>query len=117
GDPQRIVVDIDSAVSFAPDGRRFVFFRYDGQAKESKIITAAVDGSDERVVARRVEPVRLMEPVWSASGREIVTLRSESRTWSVAAFDVRSGSERMIADGWSFATALARGGRKDYIVI
>ena len=51
GTPRLLITDVDSAVSFAPDGKRFVFLRDSGADANSKLIIANADGSNERVLA------------------------------------------------------------------
>src|SRR5262249_60310902 len=45
GAPRLIVTDVDSRISFSPDGRRFAFRRDSSERKTSAILTVDADGS------------------------------------------------------------------------
>jgi serine/threonine protein kinase len=53
GTPARILTNASAAVSFSPDGRQFVFERYDGNTTESTLLIASADGTGERKLASR----------------------------------------------------------------
>ena len=52
GTPRQLIRDIDSAVSFSPDGSRFVYLRWTPGHKDrySEIHIADKDGSNDQVV-------------------------------------------------------------------
>ncbi len=56
GSPTKLIDDIDSAVTFAPDGQRMAFMRIAPLESESSIITANVDGSQQQTLATRKLP-------------------------------------------------------------
>jgi Tol biopolymer transport system component len=58
-----VLDDVDSPVSFSPDGREFVFQR--GAGPESHIIVAAAGGGTQRILARQKFPV-------APDGQEVV---------------------------------------------
>jgi eukaryotic-like serine/threonine-protein kinase len=72
GTPQTIVQDIDSAITFSPDGRRIAYSRSnDPEVGKYRILTATLDGNDEKVLqigALRESPAFL---AWSPRGDEI----------------------------------------------
>ena len=70
GTPRLLITDVDSAVSFAPDGKRFVFLRDSGADANSKLIIANADGSNERVLATLPLP-GYKDPAWSTDGKTI----------------------------------------------
>ena len=49
GPVTRILTDIASPVSFSPDGSKIAFVRYSAKAKESHLVTAAVDGEAQKI--------------------------------------------------------------------
>ncbi len=72
GTPRLLIKDVDSAVSFSPDGKRMVFLRDSGSEANSKLIIANVDGSNERVLATRPLP-GYKDPSWSPDGTTIAS--------------------------------------------
>ena len=78
GIARRLVVDIDSAVTFSPDDGQFAFLRGNSDEGESALIVANSDGSSERKLAVRKEPDFFPTwfdarnaPAWSLDGRVI----------------------------------------------
>ena len=49
GPTQKLIADIDSPVSFSPDGRRFVFARFRAATSTLEVRTANADGSGEEL--------------------------------------------------------------------
>ncbi len=70
GAPRKLVEDVDSAISFAPDGQHFVFLRNSASDANSKLIIANLDGSGERVLAKLPLP-GYGDPAWSPDGKWI----------------------------------------------
>ena len=79
GDPKRIPVKLDTAakdmphralVSFAPDGKRFVFSRSEG-GKETALIVANADGGGELKLVTHRTPEVCGWPSWSPDGKTI----------------------------------------------
>ncbi|HXN25674.1 MAG TPA: protein kinase [Candidatus Acidoferrales bacterium] len=52
GNPERIVHDIGSGVSFSPDRSRIVFIRFKRNAGEGDLIVANADGSGEKLLSK-----------------------------------------------------------------
>ena len=75
GTPRQLIYDIDSAPSFAPDGRRFTFVRYTpGKSDEfTEVHIADIDGNHDQVFYSSKE--ELGWPVWSADGGRIAWLQ------------------------------------------
>jgi len=72
GDPRQIARDIDSDITFSPNGNRMAFFRgNDPVPGESRLLSANLDGTDEKVLL--VQPTTL-PPLWlswSPDGKRI----------------------------------------------
>ena len=52
GNPRQLIRDIDSPVSFSPDGKQFVFMRGIPDKDAIQLRIAAADGSGERLLAQ-----------------------------------------------------------------
>ena len=76
GTPRQLILDIDTTVSFAPDGRRFTYVRYtpDRSDQFSEVHIADKDGSHDQVFYASKE--QLGAPVWSPDGGRIAWLQS-----------------------------------------
>jgi serine/threonine protein kinase len=75
GTPRQLIYDIDSAPSFAPDGRHFTFVRYtpDKVDEYTEIHIADKDGNNDQVFYATKE--ELEWPVWSPDGGRIAWLQ------------------------------------------
>ena len=69
GDSQKLVADVASRATLAPDGRRLAFVRARPQANEYALVVASEDGGGERVVSVRKPPQVIRDIAWSPDGR------------------------------------------------
>ncbi|HEV2401060.1 MAG TPA: protein kinase [Candidatus Sulfotelmatobacter sp.] len=98
GTPRQLIRDIDTPVSFSPDGKQFVFMRGvpDGMAAELRI--ASADGTGERLLARLPAlplVISMLGPSWSPDGKKIAvsTLQTgKQTTWVLNIIQVADGS-------------------------
>ncbi len=70
GTPRKLVDDVDSAISFSPDGQQMVYLRNSSSDASSKLIIAGADGSGEHVLASLPLP-GYADPAWSPDGKSI----------------------------------------------
>jgi dipeptidyl aminopeptidase/acylaminoacyl peptidase len=70
GSPQRVLNDIDSPVTFSPDGKQIAFVRGYPVLHETWLLIANADGTNERRLVSRVFPAFLSSegPAWSPNG-------------------------------------------------
>ena len=75
GAATKLVDDIDTAVSFSPDGSKFAFIRGVPDKRANDLLVANADGSDPKVIARKsglIYAASLITPAWSPDGKTIV---------------------------------------------
>ncbi|MGA7462576.1 MAG: protein kinase [Candidatus Korobacteraceae bacterium] len=70
GTPRKLVDDVDSAVSFSPDGQQIVYLRNSGTDASSSLIIAHADGTGEHVLSKLPLP-GYFDPAWSPDGKWI----------------------------------------------
>ena len=81
GTPKRLLSDMDSQVSFSPDGQRFAYTRLRHPTpEETSLMIASADGSNPTVLAsfklpEYVAGIFFGAPAWSPDGKTIVTAR------------------------------------------
>ena len=112
GGARLIVEDVDTAVSFSPDGSQLAFLRGYPDEGASAVIVANADGSNQRKLVTRKRPAEfpLLGLAWSPDGRTIAVtgahdgqLRGE-----IVAVDVATGAERMVATpDWRLVSRMA----------
>ena len=73
GTPKRLITNLNSKPTLAPDGRQFAIVRVDiHQPKpETSLVVSDADGSHERVLVKRTAPDYLSALAWSPDGQLI----------------------------------------------
>jgi len=107
GTPTRLIEDIDSPVTFSPDGRQIAFLRGLIVEGTTQLVIADVTGGNSRALATAVAPDRFQSEgvAWSPDGKTILTTASSTRPGVpviVYAVDVTSGAARPIGEPWGF---------------
>jgi serine/threonine protein kinase/Tol biopolymer transport system component len=100
GTPTKITEWLDGPVTLSPDGKRMAFVRGSFPTEgESTLMVANIDGSGERVLAKRKRPqafapIFYTGPAWSPDGALITAAVADVTGPShVIAFDVSDGKE------------------------
>ena len=114
GTPRRILDDIDSPVTFAPDGKRFAFMRGFVTEGATAIMIADADGTGAKRLAARKNPdtYPTSNVAWSPDGRLVAVPVIEGsdvqRSMNVVAVDAKSGAETRIGSKrWEFVGSVA----------
>jgi len=101
GQPQKLVSDVDSNVTFSPDGSKVAFIRYDNPVEgQYQLIIRSVDSGEERVLSSGSNSQQIYAPAWSPDGKTIVcnAIHVGKSIQSVMAVDVGSGTSKVIFD-------------------
>lgn len=73
GEPKKVLDNIQAIISFAPDGKRFAFFREDQKSGDTFLMTTSLAGGETRELARRGGQDWFTGiPAWSPDGSVIV---------------------------------------------
>ena len=75
GNPIQILRDIDTSISFSPDGKQFAFIRGVPDKSTLNLLVANADGSGERLLTSKIGDISisgLMAPSWSPDGKTII---------------------------------------------
>ena len=100
GTSRKLIADIDSNVTFSPDGKQFAFVR--GSPAEGKVLllVANADGTAERTIATRpIAPGTFGDPAWSPDGRTIIYPAEsiDANGWTLEQVQVENGSVKPIS--------------------
>ncbi len=108
--PRLVLQNIDTPITFSPDGKNLAFIRGGPDKGESYLITASIDGGNEKVLATRRNPqsftvasfetfLGFVGPAWSLDGKTIaasVMGEAGGGRFSVLAVSVSDGTAREI---------------------
>jgi Tol biopolymer transport system component len=113
GTPRKVLFDVDTAVTFSPDGRRVAFVRGYPQNNQNALMVAGADGSNESRLLTVTRPELLLQirPSWSPDGKTIAIVRSSPTGKGkvyLAAVSAGDGTEAPIGSReWSEVSSLA----------
>ena len=104
GPPQLILDDIDSPISFSPDGSQIAFVRNSSTEQNSKLMVAAADGSGQHALSTLsgLSSFSLNGPAWSPDGARIavgaIEGQGSSYHWHIHLVDTKSGAITHLGD-------------------
>jgi eukaryotic-like serine/threonine-protein kinase len=98
GAPERLAADVDSDVTFSPDGRKLAFIRYDNPDEgKYRLIVRSVDSGDETVLTSGSNSQELYSPAWSPDGKIIMCGVSQpgDAVSGLMSVDATTGQQRL----------------------
>jgi len=100
GAPLMLVHDIDSGVSFSPDGSRIVYLRANSpETGKYQLLTASADGTGEKSLTIGTGSSFSRSPAWSPDGKQIAAVHNQSgdNLSEIRLYDAASGKSEIAA--------------------
>jgi eukaryotic-like serine/threonine-protein kinase len=100
GTPQAIVRTIDSEIGFSPNGSRMAYIRQnDPELDKYRLLTASLDGRDEKVLHTESTKELPLDLAWSPDGKQIVysLFQPGDALGGINSLDVATGKARRLA--------------------
>ena len=73
GTPQKLLSDVDSNITFSPDGKQFAYMRHDDPERgKYQLLIHSVEAGTEKVLVSGPTSENLYDPAWSPDGRTII---------------------------------------------
>jgi len=98
GTPQKLVTDIDSNITFSPDGRQIAYFRANNpDAGKERLLLIPAEGGEEKILYSGPVDGGLQDPAWSPDGKTIVcmVLQPGDAFSGLVALDVAGGQQKV----------------------
>ncbi len=98
GTPQKLVTDIDSNVTFSPDGRQIAYFRFNNpEAGKERLLLLPSEGGEEKILYSGAVNGGLQDPAWAPDGKTIVcmVLQPGDALSGLTALDVASVKQKV----------------------
>jgi len=99
GTPERLAEDVDSNITFSPDGSRIAFMRYDNpEPGKYRLIVRSLDSGQEIALASGPIGQALYSPAWSPDGKTILCMVSQpgDAVSGLMAVDARNGQQHLV---------------------
>ena len=98
GEPQKLITDIDSNISFSPDGKRIAYLLFNNpDVGKYRLIIRSLDSGEEKTLTGAAVSVRPISLAWSPDGKTIVhdVVQPGDALSGLVAVDTTTGKERL----------------------
>jgi Tol biopolymer transport system component/predicted Ser/Thr protein kinase len=98
GTPQKLVTNIDSNVTFSPDGKKVAYLvANDPKAGEYRLTSRSLEASEEKNLTTGPMSEELLTPAWSPNGKTIVSpvIAPGDALSGLVAIDVENGKRNL----------------------
>jgi Tol biopolymer transport system component len=98
GTPQRLITDIDSNITFSPDGRQYAYVLYNNpDPYKYRLIIHSLEGNEQKILATGPVSSGLYEPTWSPDGKTVVcyAIQAGDALTALVAVDVATGKQQI----------------------
>ena len=99
GTPERLAEDVDSNVTFSPDGHKVAYMRYDNPEQgKYRLIVRSLDTGEETTLTGGPKTEILVNPAWSPDGKTILCVASQpgNALTGLMAVDVATGQQHLV---------------------
>ncbi|MGA2694568.1 MAG: protein kinase [Terriglobales bacterium] len=106
GSPEKVVSDIDSNITFAPDAKRFAFVRYNSpELGRYQLLIHNLDTGEDKAMIEDKVSAGVRDPAWSPDGKTLVctTFTLPNALSGLIAIDLASGKQTVLARSESTA--------------
>jgi eukaryotic-like serine/threonine-protein kinase len=105
GTPQKLITDIDSNITFSPDGRSLAYVvNNNPELGKFRLVTYSLETNEGKTLITDSSSRLLLGPAWSPDGKTIVCVaHSADALSSLVAVDVLTGKQSLFfQDKWGF---------------
>jgi len=98
GSPEKLVTDIDSNITFSPDGHQFAYFRDNApEPGKFQLLIHTLGSGEDRVLASGPVSTNLFFPAWSPDGTKIacVILQPTNAITGLVTIEVATGKQQL----------------------
>jgi len=99
GTPRQVIKDIDSSVTFSPDGQQIAFVRFNNpEVGKYRLLSTDLEGNGEKVIATGDLSEEINGPTWSPDGKVIVVSVTQpgDALSGLTAIEVASGKRKLL---------------------